>query len=256
MRTKLSYILMLAFTCLSWSADAQNKQPLPQVLVIGDAIYNQHARNVTSELKGKANVVIMQRPYGGEVVNSQTILNMLDEALGRIDRNGKPVPQDKWPSWDLIHVNVGLGDLVYRVPGLKSLRLLPIHAGGVVTTGPKEYENNLNELIRQLKDKAKGAKIVWASTTPIRHSTSNVFRKGSEIEYNKIAERVMKKHRVPINDMHAYAVSIMNMDKPASHGADPFNFDKKQIHPPIVEVIARELRIKLDKKKEDLAKAG
>lgn len=243
------YILILLVACSAWSAAAQDadKRPLPRVLVIGDAVYTQHARGVSGELKGKANVDIADWPR--EVVaNSTTVLEYLDRHLGRVDGNGEPVAEDKWPVWDLIHINVGLGDLVHRAPNMQAFRLLPIHAGGVIATEPKQYEQNLVELIKRLRQKAPGAKLIWAHTTPIRASRSNVFKLGSEIEYNRIAERVMKKHRVPINDMHAYAKSIMDMDKPAGHGADPFNFDKKPIHPPVVEAIARALKIELDKK--------
>ena len=68
-----------------------------------------------------------------------------------------------------------------------------------------------------------------------------MFKKGTEIQYNQIAERVMKKHGVPINDMYSYVRSFMDMDKPAGHGADPFFFDKKPIHEPIQKYIMQEL---------------
>lgn len=248
MRALTTGILIL-FACLapvSVYAQQGKQAPLPRVLIIGDSIYTQYARGVTAELKGKAGVDFANWPRD-EIANSATALKHLDQLLGRRDQGGKEVPEEKRPRWDLIHVNVGLGDLVYRAPGMESFRLLPIHAGGVVATPPKQYEDNLKELIRALK--ATGAKVVWASTTPIRASRSNVFKVGSEIEYNKIAEKVMKGHGVPINDMHAYAKSIMNMDKPAGHGADPFNFDKKPIHPPVVEVIAKQLGLKIKKPK-------
>ncbi|MGY8769480.1 MAG: SGNH/GDSL hydrolase family protein [Pirellulales bacterium] len=237
------FILLLLLALSSGTAYGQ-QQDLPRVLIIGDSVYNQTTRSVAIDLKGKASVVYTTWPKD-TVPNSTTAIEHLDHLLGRFDKNGNTVPKEKWPSWDLIHVNVGLGDLVHRMPNLESFRVLPIHAGGVVATTPKQYEKNLDELI--LKLNATGAKIVWASTTPIRYSRSNVFKLGLEIEYNKIADKVMVKHRVPTNDMYAYAKSIMNMDKPASHGADPFNFDKKPIHEQIVEIISRELRIKLDK---------
>lgn len=243
MRTML--ILSLAFEATT--ANAQQKPDVPAeqpgVLIIGDSVYNQATRSVASELKGKAKVSYTSWPKE-TVPNSTTAVQRLDHLLGRFDRNGNPVPKDKWPVWDLIHVNVGLGDVVHCMPDIKSFRILPIHAGGVMATSAEQYEQNLDQLISRLK--ATGAKIVWASTTPIRHSRSNAFKLGSEIEYNKIADKVMAKHGVPTNDMYAYAKSIMDMDKPASHGADPFNFDKKPIHGQIVEVIGRELNIELD----------
>jgi hypothetical protein len=239
MWTRTLLILTLSLTC--WSTRAQKQADLPRVLIIGDSVYSNHARPVGAALKGKASVVIAAAPKD-TVLNSLTAIEHLDHLLGRIDRNGKPVPEDNWPTWDLIHINVGLGDLIHRVPDMKSFRVLPIHAGGVVAIEPKQYEKNLDVLIGKLK--ATGAKVVWASTTPIRYSRSNVFKLGSEIEYNKIADRVMKKHGVTTNDMYAYAKSIMNMDKPAGHGADPFHFDKKPIHAAIVQTIVDALNMK------------
>ena len=230
---------------------AQDDKALPRVLVIGDTVYSQNARGVASDLKGQATVVMAAWP-AGSIANSTTAIEHLDVLLGYVDRNGKPVPADKRPSWDLIHINVGLGDLIHRVPDLKDFRVLPIHAGGVVATSQEQYAKNLDELMKRLK--ATGSKVVWASTTPIRHSRSNVFELGSEIKYNAIAAKVMAKHRVPINDMYSFVKELINMDKPAGHGADPFHFDKKPIHGPIVAVIARELKIKLDKKPKQVAK--
>ena len=108
----------------------------------------------------------------GEVLYTSTALAHLDTWLGD-------------EKWDLIHFNFGLGDLVYRAPGMKSFRVMSKEVGGVRATSAQQYEKNLVELVGRLK--ASGAKLIWASTTPIRHSSSNVFQMGSEIEYNSIA---------------------------------------------------------------------
>lgn len=218
---------------LSLPVMAEDKA-LPRVLIIGDSVYSQYARGVSTDLKDRAEVVMAAWP-SDEIANSATVLQHLDQLLGDIDRNGKPVPVDQRPKWDLIHINVGLGDLIHRAPEMKSFRVLPIHAGGVVATSPEQYEANLSKLMDRLK--ATGAQVIWASTTPIRHSRSNVFEMGSEIKYNAIAAKVMDQHRVQTNDMYTYVKHLINMDKPAGHGADPFNFDKKPIHMPIVRVI-------------------
>ena len=234
------WLCIALLTLVALPTMAQDKA-LPRVLMIGDSIYSQHCRGVSSDLKGRANVVTATWP-ADVVPSSSTAIEYLDTLLGKIDRNGNPVPEDKQPKWDLIHVNVGLGDLIHRVPNLKSFRVLPIESGGVINTSPKNYEANLDQLIRRLK--ATGAQVVWASTTPIRASTSNVFEPGKEIEYNAIAAKVMAKHDVPSNDMHVYVKSLIDMDKPAGHGADPFNFDKKPIHMPVVRVIEKAFGLK------------
>ncbi|MEO0477253.1 MAG: SGNH/GDSL hydrolase family protein, partial [Planctomycetota bacterium] len=224
---------LVAVLLLTLPAVAQDKA-LPRVLIIGDGIYSQHCRGATAALKGKADVVMAAWPQD-EVANSSTVLEHLDILLGYQDRNGQPLPENKRPKWDLIHVNVGLGDLIHRAPTIETFRVMPIQMGGAVTTSKQQYASNLDELIRKLK--ATGAQVVWASTTPIRHSRSNVFEKGSEIAYNAIADEVMAKHGVAVNDMYRFTSHLINMEKPAGHGADPFNFDKKPIHMPVVRVI-------------------
>jgi hypothetical protein len=232
-------IVLMILSCGSVFAQ-QDKPQLPNVLIIGDSVYQQHARGVLTELKSQANVQFANWPKF-VLPNSTNAVEDIDRLLGLKDAAGNNVPADKRSSWDLIHFNVGLGDLVYCVPNIKSHRILSFDYGGVIRTDAKQYEQNLETLVRLLKQKAPGAKTVWASTTPIRHSRENVFKKGTEIEYNQIAERVMKKHGVPINDMYQYVVSFMDMDKPAGHGVDPFFFDRKPIHGPIRKYIIQEL---------------
>ena len=215
--------------------DAQDVE-LPRVLIIGDSTYSNNTRDLSKVLKGKVEVVYATwQP--DEIADTMTTIRLLDRHLGRLDRNGNPVEQDKWPNWDLIHFNVGLGDLIHRVPNLKAFRVMPIHVGGIRNSTGDQYKKNLDALVKAIKLKAPHAKLVWASTTPIRSSKSNVFEMGSEIEYNRIAAEVMKIHDLPINDMYTFVKHLINMEKPAGFGADPFNFDKKQIHMPIVRVI-------------------
>jgi hypothetical protein len=231
--------VLLLIVCLPVLAQGQEKV-LPRVLIIGDSVYQQPATETAKELKEQAQVV--QASWGEvNIRNTTTAIEHLDRLLGYYDRKGEKLAETDRPKWDVIHFNLGLGDLIHRAPNLKSFRVMAIHAGGVVATDPKQYEKNLETLVQLLIQKAPGAKIVWASTTPIRHSRENVFKKGTEIEYNQIAERVMKKYGVPINHMYSYVKSFMNMDKPAPHGFDPFFFDRKAIHEPIHKLIVQEL---------------
>lgn len=237
-RWKQNLLVAVVLCLLAGPALAQADKPLPHVLIIGDGIYSQHTRDVSKLLKDKAQVVhAIWNPE--EVADTATTIELLDRHLGRIDRNGKPVDEAKWPKWDLIHFNCGLGDLLHRMPGLKQFRVLPYTAGGVVNTPVEQYAKNLETLVQALKAKAPKAKLVWGSTTPIRASSSQVFKKGMEIEYNAAAATVMARHRVATNDMYTFTKHLINMDKPAGHGADPFHFDKKPIHMPIVREIER-----------------
>ena len=155
----------------------------PRVLILGDRVYQQPARDAAKELKGRVEVVFATiQP--GEVRHTQYAIDNLDTLLGEGD-------------WDLIHFNFGLGDLVRRAPQMKTFRVMSREMGGVQTTSPQRYERNFHTLVERLK--ATDAKLVWASTTSIRHSSSNVFEMGSEIKFNAIAARVMAAQKVPTN---------------------------------------------------------
>jgi hypothetical protein len=227
-------ILVLLLSMSSLSAYVSGAEALQRVLILGDSVYQQPARDAANELKGRVEVVYAtMKP--GEVRNTVNAIENLDVLLG----DGK---------WDLIHFNFGLGDLVSRAPNMKAFRVMAQEAGGVRATSPAQYEKNLHELVKRLN--AKGTKLVWANTTPIRHSSSHVFELGSEVEYNDIAAKVMSDHNVPINDMYTYVKNLIDMKRPASHGADPFYFDRKPLHPPIVQTILRELSLDLGTREE------
>lgn len=199
---------------------------LPKILILGDQVYQQPAAELSKALRDRAEVVYWPlRP--GEIRNSQTVLEQLDELLDAQE-------------WDLIHFNVGLGDLVHRAPGMQSFRVLPFHAGGVRATSVERYRSNLEKLVERLK--ATGTPLIWASTTPIRHSGTGVFQVGSEIEYNAVAADVMTTYEVPINDMEAHVRQLIDMEKPAGHNADPFHFDRQPIHGPILACIEQFLQ--------------
>ena len=223
MRSPGVIAFLLAF--VSGGNLAASEKSLPRVLILGDQIYQQSASELKKELKGKVEIHC-PRLEPGEIWNSTTALELLDRQLG----DGQ---------WDIIHFNCGLGDLIHRVPGVKAFRVMPRHAGGIRTTSPQQYEKNLSALVTRLK--VTKAKLVWASTTPIRHSSTNVFAKGSEIEYNAIARKVMGKHSIPINDMHTFVKGLIDMNKPAGHGADPFFFDRKPIHSPLLRIVTHHL---------------
>lgn len=215
----------LLIACCVAAVSSVSAQAVPRVLVIGDAVYREPVVILAKELKGRVEVVRPELPKGA-VLDSASVLEHLDTLLGQ----GK---------WDLIHFNVGLGDLIHRAPGIKDLRVMPIGSGGVRNTDPARYESNLQELVRRLK--ATGAKLVWASTTPIRASATDVFALGSEIEYNAIAAKVMAEAGIPANDMYSHVKGMIDMSKPAAHGFDPFDFDRKPVHEPIVKAILSSL---------------
>ena len=193
----------------------------PRVLILGDSVYQQPVGAVTKELAGKAEI---SRPTlkSGEMFSSTTLLANLDELLG----TGK---------WDLILFNAGVGDLIHRAPGMEAFRVMPVAQGGVRNTSDEQYAKNLTALVDRLK--ATRAKLVWASTTPVKDSL--VFIPGSEIGTNAIAAKVMASQRIPILDMHAHDLH------PRAPQWDAFGSNKILIHEPIVELIRKQLSLPL-----------
>ncbi len=197
------------------------EENLPRVLIIGDSIYNTPSRSAAEELKGRVEIVWK---YEVSSFHSGSALEHFDELLGDT-------------KWDLVHFNFGLTDLMYRDPNTKTIRAMSKEAGGVRVTSPALYEQHLRQLVTRFQ--ATGAKLVWASTTPIKTDYNGVLDSGSEIEYNRIAAQIMKEKGVAINDMHAY----INASEVALKSNNPLSFNRHPLHPPIVQSITTILKL-------------
>jgi lysophospholipase L1-like esterase len=151
----------------------QDVAGLPRVLLIGDSISIGYTLPVRKLLEGKANV-------------------------HRIPGNGGPTKNGvaniaKWigtSKWDVIHFNWGIHDLKFMPDGKRQVE-------------PAGYEANLRSLVATLKK--TGAKLIWATTTPIPEGELNPPRKFGQVkEYNEIAARVMTENGVAIDDLNAH----------------------------------------------------
>jgi len=154
-------------------APIQDEEGLPRVLIIGDSISMGYTGPVRRLLEGKANV-------------------------HRIPANGGPTRNgvaniEKWlgsSKWDVIHFNWGIHDLKHMPDGKRQVE-------------PADYEANLRKLVARLKQ--TGARLIWASTTPIPEGELNPKRTFGEVkEYNEIAAKVMKENGVTINDLNGW----------------------------------------------------
>jgi acyl-CoA thioesterase-1 len=150
---------------------------LPRVLLIGDSISIGYTPFVRAALKGVANVHRVPE-NGGPTIRG---LKQLPWWLG----TGK---------WDVIHFNWGLHDLKRDETDTVQVPIA-------------DYEKNLRTLVAQLK--ATGAKLVFASTTPVPGRTSN-RREEDVLAYNAVALRVMKEAGIPVNDLHSLAQSQLS----------------------------------------------
>ncbi len=152
---------------------------LPRVLLIGDSISIGYTPEVRRLLAGQANVLRIPANAGPTTRGLESIVAWL---------GGQ--------HWDVIHFNWGLHDL-------KRLKDGKMDASGEWQVGPKQYRENLRTLVWVLK--RTGAKLVWASTTPVPRGASGRIP-GDDVRYNAIAAKIMKRRGVVTNDLYAAVV--------------------------------------------------
>lgn len=173
--------LLLSFTVVGQRAadpaltEVDDVPGLPRVLLIGDSISIGYTLPVRELLKGKANVHRVLA-NGGPTING---LQHISEWLGP----GK---------WDVIHFNWGLHDLKIGEDGV---RQVPID----------KYEQNLRDLVARLKQ--TGARLIFASTTPVPDAKVSPARVNSDvIAYNKVAAKIMAEAGIPTDDLYSLAM--------------------------------------------------
>ena len=176
---------------------------LPRVLLLGDSISGGYAGQVN--LNGKA--LTVRCGNGGPTTVG---VKYLDEVLQQL--GDEP--------WDLIHFNWGLHDMTFQT------RMAPEERG------IDQYAARLEQLVVRLKK--TGAKLIWATTTPwcpepyeyaaTRLKVKLQYSAEEEKQWKDAALNVMKKHDIPVNDLHALLLPNLNdyLNKP-----DDIHFNRK-----------------------------
>lgn len=154
----------------------------PRVLIIGDSISIGYFEPTRQLLAGQAEVV--HNP--GNAAHTRHGLAQLDAWLGDTP-------------WDVIHFNHGLHDLKYM--DAKGALVSP--DVGTQQIPVAEYARNLEQIVRRLKK--TGARLIFATTTPVPDGSAGRI-KDDAARYNQAALPIMKKHRVRVNDLHAFAL--------------------------------------------------
>jgi len=139
-----------------------NDTSLPRVLLVGDSICNGYQTFVRDELAGTANVSFYAT---SKCVTDATYLKALSFMLEEYD-------------YKVVHFNNGLHSL---------------------STDRKAWESGLVAALNLIKEKGKGAKIIWATSTPLKSPDLTAEAK----ELNLIADRVMQVNNIPIDDLFA-----------------------------------------------------
>ena len=159
---------------------ATSQEGLPNALILGDSISIAYTPIVIKKLKGKVNVTRPKANCG----DTNRYRSALTKWLGE-------------KKWDVIHFNVGLHDLCYRHPDSK-VQGNRDKVNGSIAVPLDEYEQNLEKIVTTLK--ATEAKLIWASTTLVPEGEAGRIV-GDEVKYNLVAEKIMQKHGVEINDL-------------------------------------------------------
>ncbi len=155
----------------------QDDPQLPRVLLIGDSVSGGYTLAARKALAGKANVHKAPENCGPAANGLKKLEIWLASAPPAGAAEGSPAASH----WDVIHFNFGIHDR---------------------STAPVDYEQRLDELATKLQ--ATGARIIWASTTPIPTDEAKKQTAESIVERNAIAARVMQKHGIPIDDLFAF----------------------------------------------------
>ena len=165
----------------------KHDKSLPNVLLWGDSISIGYTRYVIPMLAGKANVSRIKGNSG----DTNRGLKSIKKWLGK-------------KKWDVIHFNHGLHDLCYRHPQSK-VQGNRDKKKGTMAVPLEQYEKNLETIVLELKK--TGAKLIWASTSVVPEKEAGRFVEDA-VKYNAAAKKIMDKHGIAINDLHALTTAF------------------------------------------------
>lgn len=152
---------------------------LSRVLLIGDSICNGYNKEVCNELAGSVNVTFFAT---SKCVCDKSYLRALAFFLDEAD-------------YAVVHFNNGLHSL---------------------SSDRQDWETCLRAAVKLIKEKGKGAKLIWASSTPLKDPALTAKAK----ELNAIAARIMADEGVPTNDLFA----LMDPLDRNANWSDTFHF--------------------------------
>ncbi len=151
--------------CNIWFTNAE-KNDLPRVLLIGDSITQGYFPPTEKLIGDTANC---GRMTTSRSVCDPVLYKELSLVLGQYD-------------YAVIHVNNGLHGWSYS---------------------EDEYRAGLEKFIRFLKKKAPGARLVFASSTPVQSHSSMKDNAHRVALRNQIAEEIMAAEDIPVDDLYS-----------------------------------------------------
>ncbi len=154
---------------------------LPRVLLIGDSIVGGYRGIVIRELKGKANVDVWLTPAHE---NHPDLLGDLQQVLAQ-------------GPYDVVHFNIGLhGWPKGRIP-------------------EGQYEPIMRQYVAALRQHAGGARLIWASTTPLTVQGEPTVLDPADnptiTNRNATAALIMAEAGVAINDLYGLVTNRLSL---------------------------------------------
>lgn len=175
--------------CNIWIPDA-NETKLPRVLLIGDSITGGYGPKVEEALKGKASVA---RLTTSKSIGDPVLLTEVALVLGQC-------------RFDVVHFNNGL------------------HGSGY---SEEEYAKQFPELLATIRRHAAQAKLIWATTTPVRE-TGNLGALAEQTKRvearNNIAAGIVGSEKIAVDDLFGLV-----KDHPEYWSADGVHFNAQGI---------------------------
>lgn len=182
--------------CDAWMPN-MNDHDLPRVVLIGDSITRGYYQAVEQNLKGKAYVA---RITTSKAIGDPALLAELATFLGQV-------------RFDAVHFNIGMHGWAYS---------------------EADYRRYFPELIATLRRHAPNARLIWASTTPVRKDRENGATNQRIQARNAIARELATAQGIPVDDLHALMVPRTELHSDDVH----FNKEGSAL---MAEQVAREV---------------
>ncbi|HZY64245.1 MAG TPA: SGNH/GDSL hydrolase family protein [Edaphobacter sp.] len=152
----------------TWAAQPDNPNPaLPNVLLLGDSITRGYYPEVTKLLAGRANCYLFATSAAS---GDPRLIRQVDDYFDMM-----PI------KFAVVHFNNGMHGWKYT---------------------DAAYGNSLPALVEALRAKSHGAKLIWATTTPVHAEDESGATNPRIDQRNAESLKVMQRFHIPIDDQH------------------------------------------------------
>lgn len=189
-----------------WVTDA-NKSDLPRVLLVGDSITRGYFGAVEKQLAGKA--------YCARLTTSKCVSDpTFNDDLKLILKQYK---------FSVIHFNNGL------------------HGWGY---SEEQYRDGLLQTVVALKEHSDGAKLIWATTTPVREKSdlAKFEERTARVKVrNDLAAEIMAQHQVSTDDLFDLVADLPELS--SSDGVHFNGLGNKALAQQVASSVAEKLAV-------------